>query len=114
MSSVSRQRGRPSLDAWRRVIPSPKRYAPRSEAFSPCCGGQVGLTVTYPLAVIADVATGVCSSRARLRCASSTRIVVMCKMIEKGTMYAGNRTIGHWVNTEVGRVGMHHGESLGC
>src|ERR1700760_2762310 len=52
--------------------------------------------------VITDVATDVCSSRARLRFASSTRIVVMCRMIEKGTMYAGKRTIGHWVNTEVG------------
>ena len=40
---------------------------------------------TYRLAVIADVATDVCSSRARLRFASSTRIVVMCRMIEKGT-----------------------------
>ena len=58
--------------------------------------------VAYPLAVITDVATDVCSSRARLRFASSTRIVVMCRMIEKGTMYAGKRTIGHWVNTEVG------------
>jgi hypothetical protein len=33
----------------------------------------------------ADVATDACSSRARLPFASSTRIVVMCKMIEKGT-----------------------------
>jgi hypothetical protein len=41
--------------------------------------------VIYPLAVIADVATDVWSSRARLRFANSTRIVVMCKMIEKGT-----------------------------
>ena len=82
--------------------PRPTRYVPRSQAFSPCRGSQVGLTVTYPLAVITDVATDVCSSRARLRFASSTRIVVMCRMIEKGTMYAGKRTIGHWVNTEVG------------
>jgi hypothetical protein len=52
--------------------------------------------------VITDVATDVCSSRARLRFASSTRIVVMCRMIEKGTMYAAKRTIGHWVNTDVG------------
>src|ERR1700739_2567465 len=52
--------------------------------------------------VITDVATDVCSSSARLRFASSTRIVVMCRMIEKGTMYAGKRTIGHWVNTDVG------------
>ena len=41
--------------------------------------------VAYPLAVIADVAMDVCSSRARLRFASSTRIVVMCRVIEKGT-----------------------------
>jgi hypothetical protein len=45
-----------------------------------------GLMVAYPLAVIADVATDVCKSRARLRFASSTRIVVMCRMIEMGTM----------------------------
>jgi putative transposase len=38
------------------------------------------------VAVIADVATDACSSRARLRFASSTRIVVMCRMIEMGTM----------------------------
>ena len=44
-----------------------------------------GLMVAYPLAVIADAAIDVCSSRARLRLASSTRIVVMCRMIEKGT-----------------------------
>ena len=43
------------------------------------------MSSSYPLAVIADVATDVCSSRARLRFASSTRIVVMCRMIEKGT-----------------------------
>ena len=48
------------LDTWRRVL-------------------------AYPLAVIADAAIDVCSSRARLRLASSTRIVVMCRMIEKGT-----------------------------
>ena len=64
----------------------PRRYALRSQAFSPCRGSQVGLMVIYPLAVITDVATDVCSSRARLRFASSTRIVVMCRMIEKGTM----------------------------
>ena len=58
--------------------------------------------VAYPLAGIANVATDVCSSRARLRFARSTRIVVMCRMIEKGTMYAGKRTIVHWVNTDVG------------
>jgi hypothetical protein len=58
--------------------------------------------VAYPLAGIANVATDVPSSRARLRFASSTRIVVMCRMIEKGTMYAGKRTIGHWVNADVG------------
>ena len=40
--------------------------------------------VIYPLVLIADVATDVCSPRARLRFASSTRIVVMCRMIEKG------------------------------
>jgi len=39
----------------------------------------------YPLAVIADAATDVCSSRAHLRFASSARIMVMCRMIEKGT-----------------------------
>jgi len=43
------------------------------------------MMVIYPLAVIADVATELCSSRAALRFASSTRIVVMCRMIEKGT-----------------------------
>jgi hypothetical protein len=43
------------------------------------------LTVIYPLAIVADLATDLCSARARLRIASSTRIVVMCKMIEKGT-----------------------------
>jgi hypothetical protein len=43
------------------------------------------LMVIYPLVLIADVATDICSSRARLRFASSTRIVVMCRMIEKGS-----------------------------
>jgi hypothetical protein len=38
------------------------------------------------VAVVADVVTDACSSRARLRFASSTRIVVMCRMIEMGTM----------------------------
>ena len=33
----------------------------------------------------ADVASDACLSRARLRFASSTRIVVMCRMIEMGT-----------------------------
>jgi hypothetical protein len=42
------------------------------------------LMVIYPLVLIADLATDVCS-RARLRFASSTRIVVMCRMIEQGT-----------------------------
>jgi len=43
------------------------------------------MPVHYPLAVIADAATDVCSSRAHLRFASSARIMVMCRMIEKGT-----------------------------
>ena len=43
------------------------------------------LMVIYPPSVIAAVATDVGPSRARLWFASSTRIVVMCRMIEKGT-----------------------------
>jgi hypothetical protein len=35
----------------------------------------------YPLAVTADVATDICSSRASLRFASTTRIVVVCGII---------------------------------
>ena len=51
------------------------------------CHSQLSpdMPVHYTLAVIADVAMDVCSSRARLRFASSTRIVVTCRMIEKGT-----------------------------
>ena len=35
-------------------------------------------------------------------CSTSLDSVPGRRMIEKGTMYAGKRTIGHWVNTEVG------------
>ena len=75
------------------------------------------MPVIYPLAVIADVATEACSSRARLRFASSTRIVVMCRNDREGHRIGrkeDHRPVGEhrrrW-------VGMHHGEGLarqGC
>ena len=67
------------------------------------------MPVHYPLAVIADVATDVCSSRARLRFVSSTRIVVMCRMIAMafGTrrlLFPSTRTAPKFGPATVGNV----------